>query len=368
MWDNGCEGNLEFGGRNIRVTNYLGGSWSPSIVWTGSEFAVAWDDYRDGAAEIYFVILSKDGNKIGDDIRITNSPGDSWEPTLLFNGYEFAIIWKDKRNGVPEIYFTRVSKSGIKVDKDIRVSTITDYIPFDFDPVSAVWTGSSYALCWQDNRDGYLKNYLVLLSDKGEKISNEISITNGGGQSMNPSVVWNGEDFGMVWQNNIGAQFDIYYASISKDLSYISDIKNISNSPNDSSHPLIAWTGSEYGVVWEEVENFNNIIYFLTLSRDGAKTIDKVKVSDSLSLIENISFIWNGSEFGIFWHDNRDGGSNIYFSRMTRSGVRINDIKISNGISSSNYRPSAIWEGTTYGVVWDNRDVDEIYFSLIGCN
>ena len=44
-------------GHDLRITNDPHLSELPSLVWTGSEYGVSWDDWRDGNDEIYFACI-----------------------------------------------------------------------------------------------------------------------------------------------------------------------------------------------------------------------------------------------------------------------------------------------------------------------
>ena len=51
MIDNGCDTSCvspDKMGSDVRVTNAARESYYPSLVWTGSEYGVSWDDLRDG--------------------------------------------------------------------------------------------------------------------------------------------------------------------------------------------------------------------------------------------------------------------------------------------------------------------------------
>jgi len=43
----------------------------PEPAWSGSEYAVAWNDDRSGDGEVYFARLSPSGERIGLDARLT---------------------------------------------------------------------------------------------------------------------------------------------------------------------------------------------------------------------------------------------------------------------------------------------------------
>src|SRR4030042_69687 len=99
-------------GSDIRVTT--GGSYAdpPSLSWTGSGVGVSWYDGRDGNWEIYFARVSAAGAKLGSDLRVTSEASNSAVPSLAWTGSEFGVSWEDYREGNDEIYFARVSSAG----------------------------------------------------------------------------------------------------------------------------------------------------------------------------------------------------------------------------------------------------------------
>ena len=74
--DDDCDGTVDEvvqpSGPELRVTNSIGRSQSPSLAWTGSEFGVAWPDDRDGSFRIYFARVSAGGARVGADVRVTD--------------------------------------------------------------------------------------------------------------------------------------------------------------------------------------------------------------------------------------------------------------------------------------------------------
>jgi len=155
--DNQCPGNQGYGsvdedkiGSDVRITNDASSSDYPSLVWTGSEYGVIWRDYRDGNYEIYFARISASGTKICADVRITNG-GNNWQgPSLVWTGSEYGVSWDDGRNGTDEIYFARISADGTKIGADVRITNDANGSEYP----SLAWTGSEFGVSWDDSRDG----------------------------------------------------------------------------------------------------------------------------------------------------------------------------------------------------------------------
>ena len=67
----------------------------PDIVWTGTEYGVAWTDDRDGTTEIYFARVDASGNKIGQDLQVSVGGSDARMVSLVWTGSEYGMAWRD---------------------------------------------------------------------------------------------------------------------------------------------------------------------------------------------------------------------------------------------------------------------------------
>ena len=88
--------------RDTEITNDLSSSGNPSIVWTGSEYGIAFS--RDG--HVYFIRPSSSAER----------------PSLVWNGDEYAVAWRDVRDGNREMYFRRIDAAGQPVGSTVRVT------------------------------------------------------------------------------------------------------------------------------------------------------------------------------------------------------------------------------------------------------
>jgi hypothetical protein len=218
---------------------------------------VAWHDDRDGDDEVYFARLSSDGSKIGLDQRLTTYTFGSVYTSLSWTGSEFGVAWQDWRNIHSDIYFTRVSSSGAKVGSDLRV----EEYPSD---------------------------------------------------SHYPSLAWTGSEFGVSWHYSD----EIYFTRVSSAGTGIGSFLRVTTDPSWSINPSLSWTGSEFGLSWEDYRDGNWEIYFARISSDGIQVGDDTRITFSASMSTKCSLAWTGSEFGVSWHDYRDGNVEIYFARI----------------------------------------------------
>ena len=101
-----------------------------------------------------------------------------------------------------------MSAAGVKIGADVRVTNAANN---SLGP-SVVWTGSEYGVSWTDNRDGNSEVYFALGSAGGVKIGADVRVTNDANRSVIPSLVWTGSEYGVSWTDNRDGNYEIYFA------------------------------------------------------------------------------------------------------------------------------------------------------------
>lgn len=275
--DSDCNGPL-------RVTNDTALSTAPSLAWNGQEFGLAWYDSRDGSAnrEIYFTRISSTGAKIGGDVRVTDAAGHSFAPSLVWADQGYAVAWTDERDGVGgtpvrEIYFARLDAAGAKNGSDLRV---TNDPAFSSEPDLA-WNGTEYGIAWQDSRAGALEIYFAGIDAAGTaKTTSDVRVTNDPGYSQAPSLTWTGGEFGLAWQDNRTGRNEVYFTRLTQagtkvgnDLRLTQKIVTPATN-NISTFPSLVWDGQGFGVAWQDKRDGEWAAYFARLECDCTQDAD----------------------------------------------------------------------------------------------
>jgi hypothetical protein len=251
----------------VTVSGGVGGSSNVSLAWTGSEYGVAWENSRSGNDEIYFARLSAVGGKIGEDVLISESSEDSGYPSLSWAGSGFGLVWHevwDPGSGhifdrEADVYFTYLSYRGERMVWPAR--QITDSPGRSYYPVLE-WTGSEFGLSWSDEWTGFFEIYFVRLTAGGDRIGSDVPITSTGIISHMPDMVWTGSEYGMVWEDGRYGAGETYLARLMRDGTIIGGDVKVGDLGTDSHVPSVAWTGSEFGVAWYKDEPSQDDIYF----------------------------------------------------------------------------------------------------------
>jgi len=348
-------------GTETRVSENGSSSLNPSLSWTGSEFGVSWSDSRHGDNEIYFARLTAAGDTAGQEVRVTYDSGGSWATSLAWSGSEFGVAWYDFRDSDNEIYFNRITAGGTVAGPSTRVtySTGSSSMP------SLVWGGGQYGLAWQEYGPGNEEIYFATLTAGGTPWTQN-RITWDSSNSEEPSLVWTGSEYGAAFQDDRYGNDEVVLARIRADGAMVLSENRLSFGIEASWYPSLAWTGREFGAAWQDHRNGANYeIYFALAAADGATASAEIMVANEAVSYKNPSLAWTGNEFGVCWHDDWD----VYCNWLTEKGCPASSVhNVSQDGSNPSAMPSLVWTGSEFGVAWrDARDGNyEIYFARLG--
>lgn len=347
-----------------RFTDSVGGSNSPVLVWTGTELGIAWHDQRDGNAEIYFARANTTLAKIGSDTRVTNALDSSLSPSLVWTGSEYGLAWDDYRSWSTDIYFTRLDALGVEIDDDIAV---TDNLPgVSSHNQSLAWTGSEFGIAFADNTINSIN--LIRLNSGGIILGPSVRLIADSWAALFPTFVWTGVEYGLAWVESSAVWFARFTPAGSRTGAVIG-IPDLS-SRSVTTLPSLVWRNPEFVIVWPSDAVGDSEIYFARVDASGVKIGLDVQVTDNPDQSAGPTLTSRDSEFGLTWEENPSGlGSPAYFVRLDEVGNKLGlDLQISSS-KSGGERVSLVWTGHEYILAWaDNRDGNwEIYLGRVSC-
>lgn len=121
----------------------------PSIAVSGSNVHIAWEEMRDGNFEMYYKRSTDDGATWVADTRLTNDAGDSHGPSLVASGANLHLVWQENRDGNEEVYYMMSSDNGLTWGPDVRLTDDpnTSQLP------SITVSGPIVHVVWSDERN-----------------------------------------------------------------------------------------------------------------------------------------------------------------------------------------------------------------------
>lgn len=285
----------------------------PGLTWNGAEFAVTWSGEAAGAIQAFLALVDLNGVQIGAETALTANPEPSLQVDHAWTGSGYGVAWSDERNGLGEIYFALVDRNGAKTSADIRV---TNDAAQSMEP-SIAWTGDGFSLAWSDERDGIAEIYFTRLSPAGVQIGSDVRVTYSALSSRQPELLWNGTEHVLVWEERDAALPDELRVTTLDDAGVVSGSNLLLDATSGNPSPLrAAWTGTELGLTWDELITGAEETVFARADPTVGMVAAPIRITDEPADSLQPDLAWTGAEYGIVWQDSRGGPSEVYYARL----------------------------------------------------
>jgi hypothetical protein len=291
------------------------------IVWTGQVFASVWEDRRNGDYEIYFNRLSSDGKKLDPDQRVTNSPRFSLRPSLSFDGNdEFRIAWDDERPPFdgPRIYGQRLSLQGEPIGENVLLGESPG------DSRAPVLASGKRRLGLVFSLQNGTGNKVAFRSLAHDLTDPSPLITVSGPNAAAPSIVANEDTFIVAWHIKDGATYgpDIRGTVLSETGEVlVAERALTAPAAFARGHALLPF-GDRVMVVWSEFEgsHYNLRARELSPLLEGLTEKASVTALDADATNPNLARGSNGEVGVLFSVLQPDAGAQVYFTSLSCTG------------------------------------------------
>lgn len=339
------DGGLNWG-TDTRLTNSLIASYEPTIVLNGSVVHVFWFSDENGNYEIYYKQSSDGGDTWGSDTRLTNIFGYSREVSAAISGSIIHVVWQDDRDGADyEIYYKRSMDGGLTWDPDTCLTSDDEWSAFPC--VSG--SGSVVHVVWEDYRYSNGEIYYIRSTDGGLTWGEETRLTNDPADSWDPCIAVSDSTVHIVWFDERDGNREIYYIhSTDGGVAWESDMR-LTNSFGYSQYPSIAAADSNVHVVWYDNRDMNEEIYYQH-SEDAGLSWDAMdtRLTNSYGYSEYPSIAVADSAVHVVWMDLRDGNDEIYYKRNPTGNIPVG---IGNDLVDDSGKPFAIYPNPASSII-----------------
>lgn len=297
----------------------------PAVAFDGTNYLVVWQDYRSGSYyDVYGCRVTKSGTVLDPGgIVISNAAGYQSSPAIAFDGTNYVVAWADFRTLSYDAYVARVSKSGTVLDPTgIPVSQATG----DQNSLAIVFDGTNYMMVWRDERNGtYTDIYGARVSPSGVVLDPDgIAICTAANHQYAPAISYDGVNYFVVWDDeHTGSYYDVYGARVTTSGTVLDPTGiPISSAPNYQGYPAVTFDGIDYVVAWQDFRTGTYDVYGARVASNGA-VLDPggIPVSTAASYQGFPAIAFDGTDCLVVWQDNRSGSYDIYAARVDRTGV-----------------------------------------------
>ena len=243
---------------SAQTTTYYALESTIGLAWSGSGYAVVWNDGRSSGtsgADILATLLKSDGTIDGPsgvwhDIVVSSDPANQYLPVVIWSRFDgsgrYFVAWQDNTPGVPSsIYGARINPADGTVSARIPLVT-TGNVFGAGEPtlLSAESSTTGLGLAWVDARDWDTSNaiYFVRLGVSGGRATGDVRISKDSINAYHPRLLWNGAEFGVLWNDSHTGVSEIWYDRIDGNGNPVSQPVQVTNGA-EQHLPRGAWGG-----------------------------------------------------------------------------------------------------------------------------
>lgn len=297
------------------VTRTASDSFAGPVVWNGAELATAWEDRRNDNYEIYFARFDRSGNKLAADLQVSAGAGFSLHPSLLWTGEDYLVAWDDRRAGDDQlqVFTQRLSAAGTPIDGNrpltvagalsespklalgsrtlgvayrdgpagesrvllLRLDRRTleplgDAIPLSGGGATApelVYVAGRYALAWTTRIDGFPGPTVqgAVVDEDGVVRAADVPLTGAAPHARSPSLLPLGDRLLLAWSDDSLGNYEVFSRMVGLDLSFLGPPERLTDEPEVSVRPQLVAGPGRLGLVFDDRRGGVMNAYYLDL-------------------------------------------------------------------------------------------------------
>jgi uncharacterized membrane protein len=340
-------------GDNIRVTFDSATSTNVSVVVdSDGNMHIAWEDYRSGNGDIYYVKLDENGDKLTNDAKISNDSAISRNPSVAVDtaGHIY-IVWENVESGSTELHFAKLWYYSGNITFQENGLQVSDSNPaFSSEPDIAICSDGTLALVWTDARhdsgDGNLEIYYKRLSQDGASLTNDIRVTSDVGVSERPHLdVDPAGAIHVVWydfrdsNNGLVINHGVFYRKLAPTgLPLTNETRITFASPSSRPDAAVDTEGNVH-VVFDDDRYASFDVFYTLLDNNGITLVDDRNISPkdgNESRCPRIA-LSDSACVDVVWQDMFSGSWEVHYSAISYDGsIQVFDQALPNdGIANS---------------------------------
>jgi Putative metal-binding motif len=185
--------------------------------------------------------------------------------------------------------------------KPIGTESRLTQVESDAFPADALWIGDRYAVVWSDRRNGDYEVFMAMYDANGQKMApGDIQVSDSVEFSISPVMAWTGAEFVVVWQDGQGENgtFQVFGRRIGLDGVPRSAILPLSDDSTQT--PAIAVGNQGLALAWMRGDATRQNIFFRPFDFALTAQANAVEISGAPNG-QSPRMVWTGSAFAVAW-------------------------------------------------------------------
>jgi hypothetical protein len=263
------------------------------------------------------------------------------------------------------VYLAPLRDTGARVGAPVQFTTVAA----DAFGGPLVWLGDRFGLTWSDRRDARDRDdnyeiYFNLVNPDTSKRLPDVRITQAPRFSINPAIAWTGSEFIVLWQDDgltptmqntlFGQRLDVNGTPIGSNL-------RLANDGYDQT-PSIAVGQRSVGIVWMRGLPLDQHIMFAVFDQELQPIKAPVELTTPMTSANNPVIVFNRGQYVIAWHDQDSALKTVYAAVKGELGEDVIPTRPLVRTTATARYPSILPYGDRLLFVWsDTRDGNQGY-------
>ena len=281
------------------------------LAFDGESFGVTMTSWLE-RSQGQFQQLTAQGQLVGPPQRVTRLNAAGYGGSLVWSGERYLTAYQDARQGQNyEIYFDLLNRKGERLIEDLRVTNADD---FSLSP-SLVWTGAEGLLVWDDRRfedsGGTSVVFGQRVSIEGKLIGPNLQLSPAGMSAESASIALSDTGVGIAFVALEGNISRAKFVTASRTLDGVSAVSNIDF--ENAEGPVVTALNDEYVVTFHQFDDtsYGASIYGVTIGKDGAMRSPQSLTVGAAHARGHATYSY-GDRFVMVWADDKDGRFQLY--------------------------------------------------------
>lgn len=349
-------------GEELRLTQTGTPARQPSAVWDGSGFLVVWADERRGNGDIYAAKVDSEGKRTSEWVVVEGAE-DSRAPSVARLPNGFLLAWFDKTPIGTDVKTIVLGSDGKPTGMASLVAATSSLNPR---PIATSAFGGA-AVAWSDNKGTHPSASVAWLNGSGQLSIPSVSLGTMTAGVEFPAPAASDDKLVVFYTDSRDGKVNIRATLFNDQLSPQQDVV-VRDAANNAVNSRATWNGEQFVAAWEDLRSEMEEVFASRLSPDGtASTPVAVPEPSQESNWPALAATREGT--AIAYYQRRGGGPfQIFVSFMDKRGELVRpDLQVSNGRARF---PTIAHDGNSLlGVAWEDARAghQEIYFARVHC-
>lgn len=334
------------------------------LSYDGNRFAMTTIE-RNNRWQGIFHAISQTGEIEINAAPLTQPVSDGLAGPLVWTGSVYGTVWEDRRVRSYDLYFNRLDINGRKMHADVR---LTWSAGFSIQP-SLVYDGNEWLLAYADDSDTRsFSIYAQRISKDAEVVGEPQALTPWMIDAWQPRLSKNSDGFGLFYYSK--TDDSVMYLALDAQLQ--PELEAVPIDYVDADDASIRWNGDRYIIAWAtKTSTVGDSIWAMAVDSRGQRIVAPRPITAGAGMARSPSIVGMGNRFVLLWADDRFTPDSFELSMQTfdNSLRAIDGQQRISKLQSNSIDPVGVLGGGSLGILFRSSQLGvwNCYFMTLGC-